>query len=34
MTYALLRHASVPLGKIDYAPHLFPYIRPGTMPGS
>jgi hypothetical protein len=34
MTYALLRHAGVPLGKIDYAPHLFPYIRPGTMPGS
>lgn len=33
MTYALLRHAGVPLGKIDYAPHLFPYIRPGTMPG-
>lgn len=33
MTYALLRHAGVPLGKIDYAPHLLPYIRPGTMPG-
>lgn len=33
MTYALLRHAGVPLGKIDYAPQLFAYIRPGTMPG-
>ncbi|WP_114227693.1 MULTISPECIES: DUF1993 domain-containing protein [Sphingomonas] len=33
MTYALLRHDGVPLGKIDYAPHLMAYIRPGTMPG-
>jgi hypothetical protein len=32
MTYALLRHAGVPLGKIDFVPHMFAYLRPGTMP--
>jgi hypothetical protein len=30
--YALLRHAGVPLGKVDYVPHMFAYLRPGTAP--
>ena len=30
--YALLRHAGVPLGKVDYVPHMFGYLRPGTAP--
>jgi hypothetical protein len=34
MAYALLRHAGVPLGKTDYVPHMFAYLRPGTMPGA
>jgi uncharacterized protein len=33
MAYALLRAAGVPLGKRDYVPHMFAYLRPGTMPG-
>ena len=33
MAYALLRSAGVPLGKQDYVPYLFAYLRPGTMPG-
>jgi hypothetical protein len=32
MAYALLRSAGVPLGKKDYVPHMFAYLRPGTMP--
>jgi hypothetical protein len=32
MAYALLRSAGVPLGKPDYVPHMFAYLRPGTMP--
>lgn len=32
--YAILRHHGVPLGKADFVPHMFPYIRPGTMPGA
>lgn len=32
--YALLRHAGVPLGKADYVPHMFAYLRPGTGPGA
>ena len=32
MAYALLRSAGVPLGKADYVPHMFAYLRPGTMP--
>ena len=32
MTYAILRHAGVPLGKVDYVPHMFAYLRPGTAP--
>lgn len=31
--YAILRHQGVPLGKPDWVPHMFAYIRPGTMPG-
>lgn len=33
-TYAILRHAGVPLGKVDYVPHMWGYLRPGTMPGA
>ena len=32
ITYAILRHAGVPLGKVDYVPHMFGYLRPGTSP--
>jgi uncharacterized protein len=31
--YAILRHKGVPLGKPDWAQHMFAYIRPGTLPG-
>ena len=34
IAYALLRHAGVPLSKVDYVPHMFPYLRPGTAPGA
>jgi hypothetical protein len=30
--YAILRQAGVPLGKVDYVPHMFGYLRPGTAP--
>ena len=30
--YAILRNQGVELGKADYIAHMFPYIRPGTMP--
>lgn len=30
--YALLRQAGVPLGKVDYVPHMWAYLRPGTAP--
>jgi uncharacterized protein len=30
--YAILRNHGVPLGKPDYVSHMFPYIRPGTLP--
>jgi hypothetical protein len=30
--YAILRKEGVEIGKADYVPHMFPYIRPGTMP--
>ena len=30
--YAILRQAGVPLGKADYVPHMFAYLRPGTAP--
>jgi hypothetical protein len=32
VTYAILRHAGVPLGKVDYVPHMWAYLRPGTAP--
>jgi len=31
-SYAILRAHGVDLGKADYVAHLFPYVRPGTMP--
>lgn len=31
--YAILRSEGVALGKADYIPHMFSFIRPGTMPG-
>jgi hypothetical protein len=34
MAYAILRQAGVPLGKQDYVPHMFAYLRPGTAPGA
>ena len=30
--YAILRNQKVELGKADYVPHMFAYLRPGTMP--
>jgi hypothetical protein len=30
IAYAILRQAGVPLGKVDYVPHMFAYLRPGT----
>lgn len=30
IAYAILRHAGVPLGKVDYVPHMFGYLRSGT----
>lgn len=30
IAYAILRHAGVPLGKVDYVPHMFAYLRPST----
>jgi len=32
IAYAILRAAGVDLGKADYVAHLFPFVRPGTMP--
>ena len=32
--YAILRHAGVRLGKVDYVPHMFGYLRPGTGPAA
>jgi len=32
--YAILRNEGVAIGKADYVPHMFPYIRPGTMPAA
>lgn len=34
IAYAILRHAGVPLGKVDYVPHMFGYLRPGTSPAA
>lgn len=30
--YAILRAQGIELGKADYVAHMFPYLRPGTMP--
>ena len=30
--YAILRAQKIDLGKADYVPHMFAYLRPGTMP--
>jgi uncharacterized protein len=32
IAYAILRSQGVDLGKADYVAHMFPYLRPGTMP--
>jgi hypothetical protein len=32
IAYAIFRHAGVPLGKVDYVPHMFGYLRAGTAP--
>jgi hypothetical protein len=32
ITYAILRHAGVPSGKVDFVPHMSGYLRPGTAP--
>ena len=32
IAYAILRHAGVPLGKVDYVPQMFAYLRAGTAP--
>jgi hypothetical protein len=32
--YAILRKEGIAIGKADYVPHMFPYIRPGTMPAA
>jgi hypothetical protein len=33
IAYAILRQAGVPLGKVDYVPHMLGYLRSGTGPG-
>ena len=32
--YAILRSQGVEIGKADYIPHMFAYLRPGSMTGS
>ncbi|HDZ74192.1 MAG TPA: DUF1993 domain-containing protein [Aurantimonas coralicida] len=32
MAYAILRSQGIELGKADYVPHMFAYLRPGSMP--
>jgi hypothetical protein len=34
IVYALLRQIGVPLGKVDYVPQMFGYLRPGTAPSA
>jgi hypothetical protein len=34
IAYAILRQAGVPLGKVDYVPHMFGYLRHGTAPAA
>lgn len=30
--YAILRNQGVEIGKADYVPHMFAYLRPGSTP--
>lgn len=32
VAYSIMRNAGVELGKADYVPHMFAYLRPGTVP--
>ena len=32
IAYAILRNNNVEIGKADYVAHMFPYIRPETIP--
>lgn len=32
--YAILRNQGIELGKADYVPHMFAYLRPGTAPAN
>ena len=32
IAYAILRNRKVELGKADYIPHMFAYLRPDTLP--
>ena len=32
--YAILRHYGITLGKADYVPHMFAYLRPGSLPSA
>jgi len=32
--YAILRNQGIELGKADYVPHMFGYLRPGSIPQS
>lgn len=32
VAYSILRNAGIELGKADYVPHMFVYLRPGTEP--
>jgi uncharacterized protein len=32
VAYAILRAEGIALGKADFVAHMFPYLRPGTMP--
>lgn len=34
VAYAILRQSGVPLGKVDYVPHMFAFLRPGTAPAA
>lgn len=34
IAYAILRREGIALGKVDYVPHMFAWLRPGTMPGA
>lgn len=34
MAYSILRNQGVTIGKADYVPHMFAYLRPGTGPAA